>query len=141
MSRHILSKIALLSIAVHAPLQAQSLVSRPGDVDRRASIAITIPLSGQKSAETKPRMELLMSQDRARTNDYRYDFERLNRPRASRVGFTLDKQPQLMMNGRAVQPQDNKARMGTAGYIAIGVVVVAAVGALVIYQIADDASE
>ena len=141
MSRHIVEKIVVLAILLHTPLHAQSMVSRPGDVDRRASIAITIPLGGQKSEETKPRMEVLMSQNRARTNDYRYDFERTYHPRESRIGFTFDKKPSLMVNGRAVQPQDRKARMGTVGYVLIGVAVVAGIGVLIVDDALDDASE
>lgn len=141
MARHTLAMMAMLSIALHGPLQAQSLVARPGDVDRRASVAITIPLGGKKSEETKPRMELLMSQDRAANQDTRYDFERMYRPRESRIGFTLDKQPSLMVNGRMVQPQESKARMGTLGYVAIGVVVVAGIGVLVLNDALADASD
>ena len=141
MSQHILAKIALLGLAFHMPLQAQSMVSRPGDVDRRALVAITIPLGGKASAETKPRMELLMSQDRTRTNDYRYDFERAYHPKQSRIGFTLNRQPNLMVNGRTVHPQDNKARMGTVGYVLIGVALVAGIGVLALNEALDDASD
>lgn len=141
MARHTLAMMAMLSIALHGPLQAQSLVARPGDVDRRASVAITIPFGGKKSEETKPRMELLMSQDRAPNQDTRYDFEHMYRPRESRIGFTLDKQPSLMVNGRVVQSQENKARMGTWGYVAIGVGVALLTGAVLLADKMRDASE
>ena len=141
MLRYILAKIALLGFAFHMPLHAQPMVGRPGDVDRRASVAITIPLGGKASAETKPRMELLISQDRMPANEYHYNFERAYRPKQSRIGFTLNRQPNLMINGHMVKPQDNKARMGTVGYVLIGVALVAGIGVLALNEALDDASD
>lgn len=140
-----INRVAMTTLTVCLMLpgiaQAQSFAERDGRVDRRAAISFTIPFGNTQNDDAKPRVELRMRQDQAEPSWRGTDRNFRPYKADQRIGFTLDKKPQLMLNGSAYKISDKKARIGTGGYIAIGAVVVLAIGALVLYQVADDASE
>lgn len=158
-----LISLAVLSALVSEPLVAQSVnpFDNHGRVETRAMAGITIPLGGKRrgadsrGVDTKPRFDLRF--DTSRIDAQRassLDPLRLNRRdvRQSVFSVTLEKRPQLMMNGHAfahigprLYSEEDEAQEGDeaekeerstgekvlrgAGWVGIGALAVLGVGA------------
>ena len=111
--------------------------------DRRVTLGLTIPFGNAANrTETEPRMELRF--------DHRYygqrEFDKVDlklRPvrQSMRMGVTLSEDHAFMLNGREMPKTANRSNLSTAAWIGIGAVVLIGGGALILYKVADDASE
>lgn len=138
-------------------VSAQSLhpLHQYGERDIHSSINLTIPFGGQPNAATsKPQFNLSVQQHRLRQNPYNFVPNNIDvksstynlQPRQARIGFTLDQQPQLMMNGKPYELPQGTANASTMGKVGIGAaviggIVVIAFGALLIATAASDPAE
>lgn len=124
-------------------LSAQSLhpLHQYGERDIHSSINLTIPLGGQRNAATsKPQFNLSVQQHRLRQNPYNFVPNNIDvksstynlQPRQARIGFTLDQQPQLMMNGKPYELPQGTANASTLGKVGIGAAVLVGAGLLVV---------
>lgn len=103
--------------------------------ENRVTLSFVVPFGrNSNSARSQPRMELQVS-------DWRREDHQLNifRPRdivnKRSIGLSLDRKPQFLLNGRQyVSPAADK-NVSTAGGIAIGVGVLAALGAVMLIGI------
>lgn len=124
-------------------LSAQSVhpLHQYGERDMRGSISLTIPLGGQhNSANSKPQLNLGFQQHRLQ--QHRYNFVTSNfdvksstynfQPRQARIGFTLDQNPQLMMNGKPYALPEGTANASTLGKVGIGAAALVGIGVLVV---------
>lgn len=132
-SRFMLATLAA-TLVVQTPAAAQSLNQRPGDISSRATVGITIPLDASKSEESKPRLELRVSQTRFEPDYSSRDRDTFQAPTERRIGFTLDANPTLMLNGKAMKQYGSRSNLSTIGYVLIGVAVVG-VGAYAVHII------
>lgn len=112
-----------------------------GERDIRSAINLTIPFGGQPNAATsKPRFNLSFQQHRLKQDPYNFVPSTIDvksssynlQPRQARIGFTLDKNPQLMMNGKPFALPEGTANASTAGKLGIGAAVLVGVGFLVV---------
>ena len=134
------------ALSLPAPALAQMLDSggRPAGFERRVSAGVTIPLGASRSASGTPRLELRATGERFDPALDRRDraVARLDTPRReSRIGLTLESRPQLIVDGRALPPDQDKLGLSTLGWVAIGVVTVAVVGGLLFIDALNDASD
>lgn len=108
---------ALASLSI-SPLAAQSYHPSTdyGTRDVRASASITIPLGGNRdNAKSQPRVEFSFQQSRIEQDRLKLDFNRYSLQNApitnantNRVGFTLNKNPKMLVNGRAFKIVERK---------------------------------
>lgn len=112
-----------------------------GERDIRSSINLTIPLGGQRNAATsKPQLTMGFQQHRVQQDPYNFVTSNIDvkssaynlQPRRARIGFTLDQNPQLMMNGMPYDLPEDTANASTLGKVGIGAAVLVGVGLLVV---------
>lgn len=131
--------ISLFSGSLFA--QSANPLHQYGERELRSSINLTIPLGGQSHAVTsKPQLNLGFQQHRRQQNSYNFVsnniYVKLNtynfQPREARIGFTLDRNPRLMMNGKPFDLPESTANASTAGKVGIGAAVLVGAGLLVV---------
>lgn len=139
--RHIGTFVVATSL-VASSVSAQTVHSlrQSGERDMRASISLSIPLGGHRGAVTsKPQVSfnfqpmahqqetqnLVSINTDMRMNDYNLQ------PREARIGFTLDQDPQLMMNGKPFDLPEGRANASDLEKVAIGAAVLVGIGVLV----------
>lgn len=132
----LLISAALTTSAVAEPMAYQSGMSR---VDGVVGLGLTIPIGGQHK-KAPPRVELRLTRDVVNFDGTRQSSSTGVRPHETRIGFSLERKNQLLLNG---QPIDTARRnnVSTVGWIAIGVSVVVIGGVLLVADAARDASE
>lgn len=131
MKRVLVPLTILTSIALAAPAAAQSFndTAQTGPAEVRVQAGIVIPLGGGGTdAERAPRLEA-WSDHRAQRPvpqaSLRPDFEQ-GAVRPVRIGINFTGETRMLVNGREMPGQDNRKGVSTVGWVAIGVVVVAA---------------
>ena len=144
--------IAILSSSI-SPVAAQSYhPSRDyGANELRAGASIVIPFGGdKKKANAKPRVEFSFQQSRVQQEQLKLDFNRYSLQQApivnrntGRVGFTLDQNPQMLVNGRAyrIDEQKNISVLGIAGIALAIPVVIVATGLIIIASDSDSGDD
>ncbi len=141
--RNLILAITMVALP-SAPIFAQSL--QPGgqysNDDRRVSVGLTIPFgNGGSRAEREPRLELVFDHRQRDANGSEIsDISNADRRSPVRLGLTLSKTPQAMLNGREIPSMAGRRHISTVGWVAIGALVVGG-GALLFYDALDDASE
>ncbi len=121
--------------------QSANPLHHDGERELRSSITLTIPLGGQRHAATsQPQLDLSFQQHRRQQNPHNfvsnnfdlrsntYDFQ----PRETRIGFTLDRNPRLMMNGQPFDLPESTANASTVEKVGIGAAVLFGAGLLVV---------
>lgn len=135
----------IAAMAMSAVLTAPGLAQPPGFRDAALSrpegvvgVGLTIPFGGVRQKEA-PRVELRVARDVVNFDGSRQSSVGF-RPIETRIGFSLEPDRKLLLNGR---PLDTKRRnnVSTAGWIAIGVGVLLIGGAVLVADAASDASE
>lgn len=131
----LLISAALATSAVAEPLAYQNGLSR---VDGVVGIGLTIPMGGTRQ-KAPPRVELRLTRDVVNMDGTRLSNSgaRLNE---TRIGFSLERDNRLLLNGRPVDTT-RRNNVSTVGWIAIGAGVVLIGGALLVADAARDASE
>ena len=127
---------ALLTTSVMAqPMPVQNSFDR---VESTVGLGLTIPIGGTRKKDP-PRVELRLTRDMVNFDGSRQSTTGV-RPMETRIGFSLERDNRLLLNGR---PIDTKQRnnISTAGWIAIGVGVVLIGGVVLVADAARDASE
>lgn len=141
--------------ATSASAQSVHPLHQFGERDMRGSINLTIPLGGQRNtAASKPQLNISLQQSRLEQDSYKFTPKNIDaistaynsQPQQARIGFTLDRNPQLMMNGKPYELPEGKANASTLGKAGIGVAVIAGVvviafGALLIATASSDPAE
>lgn len=128
---------------VASSVSAQSVHSlhQYGERDMRSSVNLTIPLGGQRNdATSKPQLTMSFQQHRLQQDPYNFSPSNIDvksstynlQPRQARIGFTLDQNPELMMNGRPYNLPTNTANASTLGKVGIGAAVLVGIGVLVV---------
>jgi len=99
--------------------------------ENRISLGLTIPFGGH-AEEAKPRMELSLQQfdNRQNNQDFSYQLRSDRITRDNRIGFSLTKAPQLMLNGKHLALPENQINLSDGAVVALGLGV-AALGVLV----------
>lgn len=136
--------IAMVAFSI-SPLTAQTYhPSRDyGASSFRANVGITIPLGGdKKQALSKPRVDFGFQQSRIEQEQLKLDFNRYSLQQApivhrniGRVGFTLDQNPQMIVNGKSYRidgEQKNVSTLGLVGIVAGTAAAIVVVGLVVI---------
>ena len=103
---------------------------------------LVVPFGGeQKSSDHKPRLQL--SLDARLSQNYRLDqksVDHVERFRSSKIGFTLDSNPEIYLNGRHFAAAERRNNLSTLGWIGVGAGVLT--GAFLVWVDAlEDASE
>jgi hypothetical protein len=138
---------SLIVVLVALGLWGQAL-AQPADplrsgVERRVTAGIAIPFGPRGRTET-PQLQLRGSTisrgDTALTASER-DRWQPRRERSTRIGFTLERSPQLTLDGREPGPNDDRRGLSTLGYVAIGVGVAAVVGGVLLLERINAASD
>ncbi len=143
------SLIAILSSSI-SPVVAQSYhPSRDyGASELHAGANIVIPIGGdKKKANAKPRVEFSFQQSRVQQEQLKLDFNRYSLQQApivnrniGRVGFTLDQNPQMLVNGRTYRIDDDQNNISTLGIAGIALaipVIIVGVGLIIIATDSD----
>lgn len=131
------------SLAAIAPAQAQSLSNGFNDprVDSRLQIGVTIPFGGQKGDDYRqPRLEIASVRRSGTELDYNFRPDRQREIRRS-IAFTLEDNPQFLVNGRFAEDNDGRRNISTGAAIAIGVGAAVILTAIVLADQIDDAED
>jgi len=101
-----------------------------------ARLSFSIPLGARADrAKMKPRLEFAV-RNYASSPNRSVDWMLADKERftEARIGFTLESNPQLMLNDQPLRlgPENDQANIGTVGKIGIGVAAVVLVGVAVI---------
>lgn len=116
-----------------APVAAQqnTLDSGPFARENQATISVVIPFGGtRQKSEARPRLEFQMRE--YRRDDLNFNtFQQREITRQRAIGFTIQKKPDLIVNGASINRPDDSANLSTGAAIGIGVA--ATLGALVIF--------
>ena len=144
---------ALLSSAAISPAMAQSFhpSQNYGARDFRAGASFVIPLGGiKKKANSKPRVEFSLQQSRIEKNRLQLDFNSyslqnapITNPNIGRIGFTLDKNPTMLVNGRTFNIEKQKnLTSGETALVVLGILgVTVIVSAVIIADSVEDIFE
>lgn len=113
-----------------------------GANDLRAGASIVIPFGGdKKKTNTKPRVEFSFQQSTVQQDKIKLDFNRYSLQAApitnpnsigGRIGFTLDQNPKMLVNGKSYRIDDDQNNISTLGKVGIGVAAAAVTYAIVI---------
>lgn len=143
MIRSIMAALAVMAIPVHAHAMNGLTTNSVPAVGNKVSLGLVVPLGkGGKAHERKPRLELGFDH-RAKPQSMQLissEFKASDE-RTARIGISLSKQPQLLLNGREMQFADERKNISTIALIGIGLVAAAGVGVLVMWQMAEANSE
>lgn len=126
---------ALTTSVAAQPLGYQDGLSR---IDGVVGVGLTIPIGGQK-AKDPPRVELRLTRDVVGFDGTRQSKSSI-RPHETRIGFSLERDNRLLLNGRPIDTRERN-NVSTVGWIAIGAGIVLIGGALLVADAARDASE
>lgn len=129
----LLISAALTTSAVAEPMVYQSGMSR---VDGVVGLGLTIPIGGQHK-KAPPRVELRLTRDVVNFDGTRQSSSSGIRPNETRIGFSLERDNKLLINGRSL---DKSQRQGvsTLGWIAIGVGAAVIVGGVLLADALED---
>ena len=110
--------------------------------ERRVSLGVTVPFgAAARPSERAPRLELGVDTRNSSARDPFLLVPVEARFHRTRIGITLNQQPQLMLNGREALPDGPRHNLSTAATIGIGVVVVLLVGAVVLRERLEASSD
>lgn len=131
--------LAPSSACYAAPPSSYADMSLP---EQRASVELVVPFGVErKSSDHKPRLQL--SFDTRSPQNYSLDqktIHRTERFRSSKIGFTLDSNPEIYLNGRHFAAAERRNNLSTLGWIGVGAGVLT--GAFLVWVDAlEDASE
>ena len=132
----LLISAALTTSAVAEPMAYQSGMSR---VDGVVGLGLTIPIGGQHK-KAPPRVELRLTRDVVNFDGTRQSSSIGIRPHETRIGFSLERKNQLLLNGQPID-KERRNNVSTVGWIAIGAGVLLIGGFLLVADAARDASE
>lgn len=132
----LLISAALTTSAVAEPMAYQIGMSR---VDGVVGLGLTIPIGGQRK-KAPPRVELRLTRDVVNFDGTRQSSSSSIRPHETRIGFSLERKNQLLLNGRPIDTA-RRSNVSTVGWIAIGAGVVLIGGVLLVADAARDASD
>ena len=132
----LLISAALTTSAVAEPMAYQSGMSR---VDGVVGLGLTIPIGGQHK-KAPPRVELRLTRDVVNFDGTRQSSSTGVRPHETRIGFSLERKNQLLLNGQPID-RERRNNVSTVGWIAIGAGVLLIGGFLLVADAARDASE
>ena len=131
--------LAPSSACFAAPPSSYADMSLP---EQRASVELVVPFGVErKSSDHKPRLQLSFGSRLPQS--YRLDQKTLQRTeqfRSSKIGFTLDSNPEIYLNGKHFAAAERRSNLSTLAWIGIGAGVLT--GAfLVWYDALNDASD
>ena len=126
---------ALTTSAMAEPLAYQNGLTR---VDGVVGVGLTIPIGGERT-KAPPRVELRLTRDVVGFDGTRQSSSGY-RPNETRIGFSLERDNRLLLNGRPIDTS-RRNNVSTVGWIAIGAGVVLVGGALLVADAVRDASE
>lgn len=127
---------ALATSAVAEPASFHgSAFSKPEGV---VGLGLTVPFGGSRKKDL-PRLELRVARDVVNMDGSRQSISMM-RPIETRIGFSLESEKRLLINGRPVD-RERRNNVSTGGWIAIGVGVALIAGVLLVADAARDASE
>ena len=132
----LLISAVLTTSAVAEPMAYQSGMSR---VDGVVGLGLTIPIGGERK-KSPPRVELRLTRDVVNFDGTRQSSTSSIRPHETRIGFSLERDNRLLLNGRPIGTAQ-RTYVSTIGWIAIGAGVVLIGGVLLVADAARDASE
>lgn len=127
---------ALTTSAVAEPASFHgSAFSKPEGV---VGLGLTVPFGGSRKKDP-PRLELRVARDVVNMDGSRQSISMM-RPIETRIGFSLEAEKRLLINGR---PLDTTRRnnVSTVGWIAIGAGVALVVGGVLFADALRDASD
>ena len=132
----LLISAALMTSAVAEPMAYQNGMSR---VDGVVGLGLTIPI-GNQHKKAPPRVELRLTRDVVNFDGTRQSSSTGVRPHETRIGFSLERKNQLLLNGQPID-KERRNNVSTVGWIAIGAGVLLIGGFLLVADAARDASE
>lgn len=138
--RTIIAAVALGTMLT-APALAEPMSFRDAAFSRpeaMVGIGLTIPFGGSRKKDPA-RVEMRIARDVVNSDGSRQSATTL-RPMETRIGFSLESERRLLINGRPFE-RERRTNVSTAGWIAIGAAVVLIGGALLVADAASDASE
>ena len=123
-------------------------MQRYGDNDVRVGVGLTFPFGGtRRDSSVTPRIELTIQQERIEnrphsipTNVDPRNKVLLNGRQETRIGLSLEQKPSVLLNGRILQPVENRSNIGAAGIVVIGIAAVG-LGIVVFNELAEDSFE
>lgn len=129
--------IAMTTTPVMArPVYALGIDADKASLSRQSAggqVGLIFPIGG-KGTEAKARAELSLFRRH-------HDVTRSKEISSTRLGWTLDRRPAMLLNGRAIPEQERRKGIGTWGYVGIGVVALLVCGVLLLDDALDDASD
>lgn len=143
MKRGIFGVLLATAYLASVPAQAQSLSNGFNDprIDSRLQIGVSIPFGGQKGDDYRqPRLEIASVRRSGTELDYNFRPDRQSEIRRS-IAFTLEDNPQFLVNGRFAEDNDGRRNISTGAAIAIGVGAAFILTAIVIADELDDAED
>lgn len=136
---------AAMTATTTFPLAAQDTLralNGYGQNETKTMLSLSVPFGGQRE-EAEPRIELniqnLNGQSGIVPSTYISSFDRVSHE--NRIGFTLDTEPVLMLNGRKFQPINGQQNLSTGAGIAIGLGLLAGVLLIATVETADEISD
>lgn len=116
---------AAAAFSLPAAAQVSMAEQQGGPRDSRVQIGVVIPLgSAGSDSQRAPRVEIWSDHRPAGAGAAPAPLNPAAEPqiRPVRMGVTLQRQPQLMLNGQQMPQQGQRKDMSTAGWVAVGVV-------------------
>lgn len=134
--------IALIGAALTAPATAEPGLFQEtalGRSDGVVAIGISIPFAGRQQ-KVPPRVELRIARDQVNMDGGRRSSRADFTPMESRIGFSLESDSELLINGRPISGTQ-RSNISTVGWVAVGVGAVLIGGFLLVADAARDASD
>jgi hypothetical protein len=127
-------------VASPAFAQSASPLTREGLPDARVQVGVVVPLgSAGSKAERAPRLEAWSEHGPTRAaTQAPLRFDPAIPAKQMRLGVTLTKAPQMMLNGREVPRGKDGKPIGTWGWVAIGTVAVLVAGGVLLVDAIRD---
>ncbi|MEP3226532.1 MAG: hypothetical protein ABJO01_11195 [Parasphingorhabdus sp.] len=136
---------AAMTATMAAPLLAQDgirALNGYGQNETRTMLSLSVPFGGQRE-EAMPRIELniqnINGQSSLAPSTYVTSFDRIRSENT--IGFRLNNEPTLMLNGRPFKPVDNQQNLSTGAGIALGLGLLAGAILVATAETADEISD
>ncbi len=125
--------VTTLAVASTIPAHAQSALGPFSDRERAAQVTLDLVVpfgnDSRRKSQNAPRLQLGAAYDRHNRTSYDELYPLRSQTRSTgAIGFTLSKQPVLMLNGRPFEPAGGAAKLNgieTAGVVLGGVLLIA----------------